>query len=177
MLADAFGVFRNALSARDAVLNKLPAHEGDWIQPDMAPSLNQAVREVDEHLRSSLVQSADGELSLQIFYATPVHASADQSTPQRIRVGGNVQSAMVISAPKPPYPAEAKLNRIQGVVKLNVVIGKDGIVKDVQVASGDPELTEVAVEAVRQWVYKPTLLNGEPVEVVTVVDVNFTLRQ
>src|ERR1700687_1802813 len=98
-------------------------------------------------------------------------------TPQRIRVGGNVQAAMAIRAPKPAYPPLAKQARIQGVVRLNAVIGKDGTIQDLKAASGHPLLVPAALEAVRQWLYKPTLLNGEPVEVVTVIDVNFTLSQ
>jgi len=97
--------------------------------------------------------------------------------PQRIRVGGNVQAAMTIRAPKPAYPQLAKQARIQGVVRLNAVIGKDGTIQDLKAASGHPLLVPAALEAVRQWLYKPTLLNGEPVEVVTVIDVNFTLSQ
>jgi protein TonB len=97
--------------------------------------------------------------------------------PQRIRVGGNVQAAMAIRAPKPSYPPLAKQARIQGVVRLNAVIGKDGTIQDLKAASGHPLLVPAALEAVRQWLYKPTLLNGEPVEVVTVIDVNFTLSQ
>jgi periplasmic protein TonB len=96
-------------------------------------------------------------------------------TPQRIRVGGNVQAALAIRAPKPAYPPLAKQARIQGVVKLNAVIGKDGAIQDLKAVSGHPLLVPAALEAVRQWLYKPTLLNGEPVEVVTVIDVNFTL--
>jgi protein TonB len=98
-------------------------------------------------------------------------------TPQRIRVGGNVQAAMAIRAPKPSYPPLAKQARIQGVVRLNAVIGKDGTIQNLTAASGHPLLVPAALEAVRQWLYKPTLLNGEPVEVVTVIDVNFTLSQ
>src|SRR6202166_75616 len=99
------------------------------------------------------------------------------ATPQRIRVGGNVQAALAIRAPKPAYPQLAKQARIQGVVRLNAVIGKDGTIQNLTAASGHPLLVPAALEAVRQWLYKPTLLNGEPVEVVTVIDVNFTLSQ
>jgi protein TonB len=98
-------------------------------------------------------------------------------TPSRIRVGGNVQAAMAIRAPKPAYPPLAKQARIQGVVRLNAIIGKDGSIQDLKAASGHPLLVPSALEAVKQWLYKPTLLNGEPVEVVTVIDVNFTLSQ
>ncbi len=99
------------------------------------------------------------------------------ATPQRIRVGGNVQQALLIKQPKPAYPPLAKQARIQGVVRLNAIIGKDGTIQNLTVASGHPLLVPSAMEAVKQWVYKPTLLNGEPVEVVTQIDVNFTLSQ
>jgi protein TonB len=97
-------------------------------------------------------------------------------TPQRIRVGGNVQQAKLIRQPKPIYPPLAKQARISGVV-LNAIIGKDGTIQNLTVASGHPLLVPAAMEAVKQWVYQPTLLNGEPVEVVTQIDVNFTLSQ
>jgi len=96
---------------------------------------------------------------------------------QRIRVGGNVVQANLIRGPKPAYPPLAKQARIQGVVKLNAIIGKDGTIQNLVAASGHPLLVPAALEAVKQWLYKPTLLNGEPVEVVTVIDVNFTLSQ
>jgi protein TonB len=98
-------------------------------------------------------------------------------TPQRIRVGGNVQQAKLVRQPRPVYPALAKQARISGVVKLNAIIGKDGTIQNLTVASGHPLLIPAALEAVKQWVYQPTLLNGEPVEVVTQIDVNFTLNQ
>ncbi len=97
--------------------------------------------------------------------------------PQRIRVGGNVQKANLIFQPKPNYPPLAKQARIQGVVKLNAIIDKEGTIQQLTVASGHPLLIPSALEAVKQWKYKPTLLNGEPVEVITQIDVNFTLSQ
>jgi len=97
--------------------------------------------------------------------------------PQRIRVGGNVQQAKLIRQPKPIYPPLAKQARISGVVKLDAIIGKDGTIQNLHVISGHPLLVPAALEAVKQWVYAPTLLNGEPVEVVTQIDVNFTLSQ
>jgi protein TonB len=107
----------------------------------------------------------------------PPPAAPKPVTPQRIRVGGNVQQAKLIRQPKPVYPPLAKQARISGVVKLNAIIGKDGTIQNLTVASGHPLLVPAAMEAVKQWVYQPTLLNGEPVEVVTQIDVNFTLSQ
>jgi protein TonB len=98
-------------------------------------------------------------------------------TPKRITVGGNVQQAMLISQPKPMYPPLAKQARISGTVKFTAVIGRDGTIQNLQLLGGHPLLVQAATDAVRQWRYKPTLLNGEPVEVVTQIDVNFTLNQ
>jgi protein TonB len=99
------------------------------------------------------------------------------AAPQRIRVGGNVQAAKIVRQPKPIYPPLAKQARISGVVRFNAIIGKDGTIQNLQLVSGHPLLVQSAQDAVKQWVYQPTLLNGEPVEVVTQIDVNFTLSQ
>ena len=77
----------------------------------------------------------------------------------------------------PAYPPLAKQARVTGTVSLAVDIGKDGVVLNVELISGHPLLADAAISAVKQWVYKPTLLNGEPVEVSTMVDINFTLAQ
>jgi protein TonB len=98
-------------------------------------------------------------------------------TPKRITIGGNVQQAKLVRQPKPVYPPLAKQARISGVVHLAAVISKDGTIQDLKVISGHPLLIPSALEAVKQWVYQPTLLNGEPVEVSTQIDVNFTLSQ
>lgn len=106
----------------------------------------------------------------------PPPAAEKPKPPSRIRVGGNVQEAKVINRVQPVYPPLAKQARVSGTVRLNAVIAKDGQIQDLQVVSGHPLLVQAALQAVRQWRYAPTLLNGEPVEVVTVIDVNFTLR-
>jgi periplasmic protein TonB len=96
---------------------------------------------------------------------------------KRITIGGNVQQAKLVRQPKPVYPPLAKQARISGVVHLAAIISKDGTIMDLKVISGHPLLIPSALEAVKQWVYQPTLLNGEPVEVSTQIDVNFTLSQ
>jgi protein TonB len=77
----------------------------------------------------------------------------------------------------PVYPTEAKDQGLQGVVLMNVRIDKEGSVSNVEVVSGEPSLAAAAVEAVRQWKYRPYLLNGKAVEVETQVQVSFTLSQ
>jgi len=75
------------------------------------------------------------------------------------------------------YPPLARQARIQGTVRFSAIIGKDGTIQNLQLVSGHPLLVQSATDAVKQWVYQPTQLNGEPVEVITQIDVNFTLTQ
>jgi protein TonB len=107
----------------------------------------------------------------------PVEKKKDPGPPKRITIGGNVQQAKLVRQPKPVYPPLAKQARISGVVHLAAVISANGTIQDLKVISGHPLLIPAALEAVKQWVYQPTLLNGEPVEVQTQIDVNFTLSQ
>jgi len=107
----------------------------------------------------------------------PPKAVEKPVTPQRIRVGGNVQQANLVRKVTPNYPPLAKQARIQGTVRFTAIIGKDGTIQNLQLVTGHPLLVAAAQDAVRQWVYRPTLLNGEPVEVITQIDVNFTLSQ
>ena len=97
--------------------------------------------------------------------------------PLRVRVGGAVQSAKLLNHVKPVYPHEAWIAGIEGIVKLHVVVATDGSVKDVQVVSGHPLLVQPALDAVRDWKYKPTTLNGVPVEIDTEIDVDFSLTK
>ena len=107
--------------------------------------------------------------------AAPPPPPPKAATPKRIRVGGQVESAKLIFQPKPEYPPLAKMARIQGTVRLEAIISRDGTIQDLRVVSGHPLLVKAAMEAVQRWRYQPTLLNGDPVEVVTEIDVNFTL--
>lgn len=84
-------------------------------------------------------------------------------------------AANLIRKVTPVYPPLARQARISGTVRFSAIISKDGRIENLQVISGHPLLIQSAEEAVRQWVYKPTLLNGEPTEVSTTIDVNFTL--
>jgi protein TonB len=96
-------------------------------------------------------------------------------TPQRVRVSQGVSQGLLIHEVRPAYPPLARQARIQGAVVLQAVIGKDGAIQNLHVVSGHPMLTTSAIDAVKQWRYKPYFLNGEPVEVDTQITVNFTL--
>src|SRR6185437_3727835 len=98
-------------------------------------------------------------------------------TASRIRQGGSVQAAMLVNRVQPVYPPLARQTRISGTVRLHAIIGKDGSVQQLEVLTGHPLLVQAALDAVRQWRYRPTLLNGEPVEVDTTIDVIFSLNQ
>ena len=93
-----------------------------------------------------------------------------------VPIGGNVQAAKLIHQVKPAYPRMAQLTRVQGVVVMEAIIARDGSVKSLQVVSGHPLLNQAAIDAVQQWLYSPTMLNGEPVEVATAIRVTFTLQ-
>ena len=97
------------------------------------------------------------------------------SGPQRIRVGGNVEAASLINKVEPQYPPIAKTAHVAGTVILHAVIGKDGGIRELQYVSGPPLLMKSAMDAVKEWRYKPTMLNGEAVEVDTTIDVVFSL--
>lgn len=94
---------------------------------------------------------------------------------QRVRVSAGVTQGMVIRKVQPTYPPLARTARVQGSVVLAAIIGKDGTIQNLHVISGHPLLTQAALDAVKQWRYRPYILNGEPVEVDTQVTVNFNL--
>jgi len=105
-------------------------------------------------------------------HVTPPAAAA----PKRIRVSSGVQMARLTHRVEPVYPALAKSARISGTVQLEGVIGTDGRLRALRVLSGHPFLAKAAIDAVSQWIYEPTLLSGEPVEVVAPITVNFILN-
>ncbi|HTY84757.1 MAG TPA: TonB family protein [Silvibacterium sp.] len=109
-----------------------------------------------------------------VLSSTPV-AVPKIATPTRIRVSSGVVSGLLLRKVNPVYPPLARQARIQGVVLLQAEISKEGNITNLQLISGHPMLAPAAIEAVKQWKYKPYLLNGEPVEVETQVQVNFTL--
>ena len=98
-------------------------------------------------------------------------------TQTRIRQGGQVQAAKLTNKVQPMYPPLARQTRISGTVRLHAIIAKNGTVEQLEVISGHPLLVQAALDAVKQWRYQATTLNGEPVEVDTTIDVIFSLNQ
>jgi|HubBroStandDraft_6_1064221.scaffolds.fasta_scaffold64025_3 protein TonB len=109
--------------------------------------------------------------------SAPVLAKTSAPTPKRIRVPDRIAESNLVYDVAPKYPPEAGRARIEGMVVLLAVIGKDGTVEDVRVKSGLPVLAQAAIEAVKQWRYRPYFLNGEPVEVDSQITINFTLSR
>jgi len=108
----------------------------------------------------------------------PASASAVRS-PQRIPIGGSVQASRLVRQPRAEYPADLQQQGITGTVMLKAIIGKDGWLLNPQVVNTEihPALAQAALEAVRKWQYQPTLLNGQPVETITSIEIRFELNQ
>ncbi|MEO8096638.1 MAG: energy transducer TonB [Acidobacteriota bacterium] len=107
---------------------------------------------------------------------TAVCAQNAPPPPAPVRVTAGVSKGMVVTQVRPNYPAEAKAARVQGVVRLEVTVGTGGVVENILLLDGPDLLQQAAVEAVWQWTYRPYLLNGVPVRVVTIVEINFALQ-
>ncbi len=164
-------------------------HEGDAYTPDLVSKVTPVVHSFDEHLRVMVGRQSPTEFTLVIsapdfapgeFVPVPPPpppplVSTSGKQPQRI--GGAVMQSQLVSQAKPVYPPLAKAARVQGTVTFEALIDTDGHVQNLQLLAGPPLLVPASMTAVQQWVYKPTLLNGNPVEVITTVDVNFTLAE
>ena len=120
----------------------------------------------------SVPENSMGIVNSLLHNAAPV---LPRLASQKFRVSSGVAEGMLLHRVQPQYPATAKLARIEGRVLLQAVIGKDGSIQNLRVISGHPLLTSAALDAVKQWRYKPYYLNGEPVDVETQIVVNFLL--
>ena len=103
------------------------------------------------------------------------HARMPTVAVPKIRLSSGVTEGMLLRQVRPQYPSLARQARIQGTVVLQAVIGKDGRIENLQLVSGHPMLSQAAIDAVKQWLYRPYYLNNQPVEVDTEIRVNFTL--
>ena len=108
--------------------------------------------------------------------APAIYAYVPQPDAQQVRVGGDIKEPKKIKDVKPLYPESAKAAGIQGIVIIETVIGTDGAVNEAKVLRSIPELDKAAIDAVMQWKYTPTLLNGKAVEVIMTVTVTFSLQ-
>ena len=163
--------------AKEDLTKRLPVRAGDVLTEEVAQNTGRVVKEFDEHLSFGFQAATDGGVAIVIMapgvgaqFPEPLTASGG-----RIRVAGPVQQAKLKSKVPPQYPPLASQARIEGMVKLHAIIGKNGTVENLTVISGHPLLVPAALEAVKQWVYEPTVLNAEPIAVETDIEVNFSL--
>ncbi len=144
------------------------------IKEDEAPPPSTGVAGVVGGVPGGVPGGAMGGVLGSMISSTPT-AVPKVATPQRVRVSQGVSQGLLIHQVKPAYPPLARQARIQGVVILQALISKDGTIQNLHLISGHPMLAPSAIDAVKQWRYKPYFLNGEPVEVETTINVNFTL--
>jgi TonB family protein len=173
---------------RERVLSSIPVHEGERLNPANLPAIVHGVAEIDEHNHVSLRETGRDEVELVIAIGESKPGGSSAALPvlanvpvelgaKRIRLGGTAEQANLVTKVMPVYPPLAKQAHMQGKVILNALIDREGKVKGLELVSGEPLLADAAVDAVKQWVYRPVLLNGDPVEVITRIDVNFTLAE
>ena len=146
----------------------------EMIKEDEAPPPEMATGGVVGGVPGGVPGGQMGGVIGGIISSTPV-AVPKVATPQRVRVSLGVSQGLLIKKVQPNYPPLARQARIQGTVLLQAEISKDGTIENLRLISGHPMLAPAAIEAVKQWRYKPYMLNGEPVAVETQVQVNFTL--
>lgn len=169
------GVLEHGISMLQKALQIDPQYDDAMAYTNLLIREGADLRDTPEEYRRD-VEMADEWVQKALESKKMKAAAIATPTPQRIRVGGNVQSANLIRKVAPVYPADAKSAGIQGTVRFTAVIARTGVIQTLTLVSGHPSLVDAAQQAVQQWIYKPTLLNGQPVEVVTQVDVNFTLQ-
>jgi periplasmic protein TonB len=155
-----------------------PARPGRPVESDAGPM------DVPPGIQIAAGDGTTGGTGPMLFQQAVVNRPPAPPPPRRdpphaapVPVSGGVQMAKLIRQVVPVYPQLARTARIAGVVHLIGVIAKDGTIRNLQVIDGHPLLTRAALDAVSQWVYKPTLLSGEPVEVICPIDVVFKLGQ
>ena len=148
------------------------------VDPDDVAFLRAAGCVYAEEEAQILTDAARVTLPPRIAASAPPQAAPPQAAPviTRLKVGGLVQEALLIRRVIPVYPRIAVTARVSGDVHLLGVIATDGSVKELRVLSGHPLLAPAALDAVRHWVYRPTYLNGDPVEVVAPIIVHFTIN-
>jgi TonB family protein len=160
-----------------AYMNLMLRYRADLVDsPEQYRQEIEAANEWAQKARAAKKNGPRGMISVPIPHP-PLPPSSGPSGAERIRVGGDIQQFNLIHRGDPAYPPLARQARILGTVRFTAIIGGDGRVLNLQLVSGHPLLVEAARQAVMQWLYKPALLNGQPVEVVTQIDVGFSLSE
>lgn len=160
-------------SAMTARISHVPLYELRFIHGDRYKRIF-AFAYVDGTFRLILL----ADLSKPLASAAPATAASSAkplTAEERVKLGASVQAARLVCRVQPYYPEDARRQRISGTVRFHAIIGKDGSIKQLEVLTGPSELVASAQWAVSQWRYHPTLVNGEPVEIDTTIDVIYAL--
>jgi TonB family protein len=167
------GLKQESTTTRDGKFNFQSLPAGSYILHVEKPGFASLYREFNVQTDSDVQRGL--VLPTSTTKADSVPSSNDTG---RIRVGGEIEQNNLLQRVNPVYPAPAKAAGVQGTVKLEVAISKEGLPEDLRVLSSpSDDLTQSSLEAVRQWRYRPTLLNGQPVDIVTEVIINYTLSK
>lgn len=153
------------------------------LSPAKAPDLSPFIGEAPPNLSDGPLGPAINIANLSVIPPndvappplTPIVKPVPPTAP--VRMTSEMVSAKNLRKILPVYPRLAVVTRVSGTVRLMGIIARDGTIQQLQVVSGHPLLVQAAVDAVRQWLYRPTVLNGQPVEVIAPIDVVFTLAQ
>jgi TonB family protein len=170
LIALAIVVPMRTWSSGGAASNSGPSSAPEKPASASAPNEAPALTNVPARAGAAGAKQPDG------FVASSGSASAAAGAARRVRVGGAVKPPRRVHNVDPDYPQEAQAAGIEGMVVLDIVVGVDGSVIQIDVVTSIPELDQAAIDAARQWRFETTLLNGEPIEVAMNVTINFTLR-
>ena len=165
---------KTAQDARAALDVELKAQESKWVKSyDKTRELAAAAKAAGDKAAADAVAGKEKADAVAAREKVNAAARAKAKMVAPLRVGGQVRPPTKIKDVKPVYPAIAQSARVSGVVMIEATIGEDGKVVDAKVVRSIPVLDQAALDAVRQWEYTPTLLNGVPVPVVVTVTINF----
>ena len=146
------------------------------LQQTAAPEISKETLEWGERVLQQILSGPEFLARVDaVWKGRPEQTAMAGDAPGSVKINGGVMRACLVRQMPPQYPPQAQQERIEGVVRFRAVINTDGTVKELSLISGHPLLAPAAMEAAKRWVYRPTLVDGEPVEVVTEIDVRFTL--
>jgi TonB family protein len=164
-----------AKDARDALDVELKAQEGKWVKSyDRAKELASAAKAAADKADADAAAGKENADAVAAKAKAAAAARAKARLVAPIRVGGQIKSPLKVKDVKPIYPAIARSAGVTGAVTLEATIGLDGKVSDAKVVRSIPLLDQAALDAVQQWEYTPTLLNGVPVPILMTITINFT---
>jgi TonB family protein len=166
---------KSAQDAQAALDAELKAQDDKWLKSyDKARELAVAAKNASDKAAADAVAEKDKADAIAAKAKADAAAAKAKAAIAPIRIGGQIKPPTKIKDVKPVYPAIARSAQVSGVVTIEATIGSDGKVTDAKVVRSIPLLDQAALDAVRQWEYTPTLLNGVPVPVITSITINFT---